>query len=104
MGTFSVTGNMAQAGSGTAILLANGKVLIAHDRVGPSPAAAEIYDPVSATFSSTANQFVFRRCSRIPGYNQMNFRVPGGVASGAPVPVRLTYFGRPSDEVSIAVQ
>jgi hypothetical protein len=39
-----------------------------------------------------------------PGYYQVNFAEPEGVASGPAVPVRLTYIGRSSNEVSMSVQ
>ncbi|MGO9261720.1 MAG: kelch repeat-containing protein [Bryobacteraceae bacterium] len=64
-GTFSITGDTVETDSGgAAILLANGTVLIAHDYVALSPApahipaTAEIYDPVTGTFSSIGNQLV----------------------------------------------
>jgi uncharacterized protein (TIGR03437 family) len=39
-----------------------------------------------------------------PGYDQVNFRMPSGVAPGSAVTVRLTYLERPSNAVTIGVQ
>jgi hypothetical protein len=39
-----------------------------------------------------------------PGYFQINFQVPAGVATGSSVPVVLTYLNRSSNAVTIAVQ
>ncbi len=39
-----------------------------------------------------------------PGYQQVNFRVPSGIAPGSAVSVRLTSVGRSSNEITIAVQ
>jgi uncharacterized protein (TIGR03437 family) len=39
-----------------------------------------------------------------PGYYQVDFRVPNGLTPGPAVPVHLTYLGRPSNEVTIAVR
>jgi uncharacterized protein (TIGR03437 family) len=36
--------------------------------------------------------------------DQVRVRVPSGIAAGPAVPVRMIYIGRPSNEVTIAVQ
>jgi uncharacterized protein (TIGR03437 family) len=39
-----------------------------------------------------------------PGSCRIRVRVPSGIAAGSSVPVRLIYFGRPSNDVTIAVR
>src|SRR5262245_50780403 len=53
-GTFSATGNMATADSPSAVLLNDGKVLIAHR----GSKTAELYNPITGAFSRTGNQLL----------------------------------------------
>jgi hypothetical protein len=91
------TGKIASAGNPAAA----GEALSMYTT---SLAPGSVIAPQVIVGGRLAQVLYFGAAPGYPGYYQVNFLLPTGIPPGSAVPVRLTYIGRSSNTVNVAVQ